>query len=500
MTSLAGRTDRDVVPRWRSVTDTLAAGEFAPLRHVEAVALSTAHLDRLDDEWQAEQSEAFASDFVGGALVAGVPEQAQGAAEFLARNGSTARLKRLGLIALGSHHPPPVTTGPGGMERSGVRVEIARLKKAVGRDPRNALAWAELARHYTAWGQRRHAERAIRNALGVAPENRYLLRSAACFFVHSDPRQGHDLLLGASGLRSDPWLLAAELALSHVAGRKPRHMKAARALLDGDVRPMHLTELRSQVATLELRAGSDKKARRMFVDALIEPTDNSVAQVEWASRQMTGLQVQESLLAIPLASEARARHALEAGDWKTATENAELWLGDQPFSDDAASLASYVASNGLRDWQLGEQFARRGLRANPGNRMLLNNLAYCLLEQDRVEEARDVLSHLRLSETHGQEEMAALATHGLLAFRSGDPATGRRLYERAIAKAKSLGLPDRHAFASVLLAREEIRAGTPEAAEALYLAERFSRGISDKAVNEWLAEVARAASGSIPRP
>jgi len=372
-----------------------------------------------------------------------------------------------------------------------VQQQIGRLKKAVRRDPRNALAWAELARHYAVFGQHEKAERALRNALYVAPDNRFLLRSAACFLVHKDPREGHDLLLRSSSLVRDPWLLSAEMALAHVAGRKPRHVKAARLLLeDADIEPRHLTELRSQMATMEMRAGADKRARRLFVDALEDPTDNSVAQVEWASREVSGLHVTDALLALPLAAEARTRHAVATGEWRSATEQAYEWLGDQPFSDDAAAIGSYAASTGLRDWQRAAEIAELGLRANPGSAWLLNNYAYALIEQDRFDEAQQALDRIGAGDSDSQ---AADATRGLLAFRTGRPETGRRLYELAIREFEVALRPEMKALASLMLAREELRAGTPNAPSALQRAEKLSQGSSHPAVKEWLPEIQRAA-------
>lgn len=497
MTSVAGANDRDVVPRWRGVADTLASGEFGPVRPRNPIARPTDQLDQLEYDWSTEGTESFASDFISSALLASFPERAAGAAKFLATEGSTVRLRRLGREGLGVPVDPAASVAKPSeqFDRAVVRDRIASLKKAVWRDPHNALAWAELARYYAVSGQRSQAERALRNALYVAPDNRFLLRSAACFLVHKDPGEGHDLLLRSRDLVRDPWLLSAEMALAHVAGRKPGHVKAARSLLqDEGVGPRNLTELRSQMATMEMRAGADKKARRLFVEALKEPTDNSVAQVQWATSEVTGLHVQESLLALPLAAEARTRHALTAGHWRVAADQAVVWLGDQPFSDDAAAIGSYAASIGLRDWQKAEEIADLGLRANPGNGCLLNNYAYALLEQDRIEDAKQALDRIT---TGTSDSNAADATRGMLAFRTGDPETGRRLYEVGISEFRSAKRPELRALASVMLAREEVRAGTPNAQQALQRAERLAGGDSTTAVKEWLADVKRSAEPAV---
>jgi hypothetical protein len=98
--------------------------------------------------------------------------------------------------------------------------------------------------------------------------------------------------------------------------------------------------------------------------------------------------------------------------------------------------------------------------------------------------------------------IAILATRGLLYFRTGDTAAGRIHYERAMNQARSLGRRTHLAMAAVMLAREEVLAGTPEAPGAVRKAERLSRGASSKAVavKEWLFYVVIVARGGSPVP
>ena len=50
----------------------------------------------------------------------------------------------------------------------------------------NPIVWVELARLYIMHDQVEKAERALLTALHLAPDNRFVLRSATRFFIHTD--------------------------------------------------------------------------------------------------------------------------------------------------------------------------------------------------------------------------------------------------------------------------------------------------------------------------
>ena len=50
----------------------------------------------------------------------------------------------------------------------------------------------------------------------------------------------------------------------------------------GDHSNLDVSELISELATLDLQSGRDKRSRQLFVRALVDPTENSLAQAEWA--------------------------------------------------------------------------------------------------------------------------------------------------------------------------------------------------------------------------
>jgi Tfp pilus assembly protein PilF len=353
--------------------------------------------------------------------------------------------------------------------------KIADSKRRVKRDPRNPIAWADMARRYTALGQFEQAQKALRIAGSLAPNSRYILRISSRFFVHiGDPAMASHLLRQSPRTTEDPWLMAALLSATSLAGRPLPGKNVARRILDsGRFEPIENSDLVSELGTLEMKAGDDRRARKLFRQSLVTPTDNSLAQVEWASHKLRSLDVQLDAFDVPFAAEAVALSAAQRGDWATALSESVRWLDDQPFDSDAAMHGSYVAAVGLEDWEQSRAIAEIGLRSNPTHPTLANNLAYALVEMGRLAEALAPLRTAALNVSEQPDRVAILATTGLLAFRQGDADSGRDLYRQSIELSKRLNDTDAETMARSMLLREEVRAG--QLANALALLEALEK-------------------------
>lgn len=229
----------------------------------------------------------------------------------------------------------------------------------------------------------------------------------------------------------------------------------------------HLSELASAMATLEMNAGNRRGARKLFLQALLAPTENTVAQVSWASRSAHVLEFEPEYLELPRTFEARAWETYQQEDWISSVAEAEHWQLDEPFASRSAVFGSFLASVALEDYAWAVLFAERGLQADPGNSVLLNNLAFALASGGRAVEARTALDRILNADLDVGGRVANLATSGLVAYRLGDPTAGRSLYEQAIQLAETAGLRDKRAWAMLFLAREEIRVRSPGATAVL---------------------------------
>jgi Tfp pilus assembly protein PilF len=496
MTATTGPTNRAIVPRWRPLTAALASREVESLQagRQEALPEELRELEKRRLEWNEQRTLTFAAEFASAALVIRKPAEAREAALFIVDHEpqASAAARAIAQTVLRGRRPDPEVVEETSPSRPMRWSNIRGLKGRIRQDPRNALAWTDLSWEYATLGQGRQAERAMRTALSLAPESRFVVRAATRLLVHrGEPQEAHDLLVRLDRSKADPWLAAAEIAVAGVAEESPRLTRTARAMLESGSFPAHhVTELASALGTLELGGGNSRRARRLFRESLKEANDNSLAQAEWASDRI-GIELSLEDLAEPNAYEARARYESDEGDWKASATQAWLWHLDQPFSVDASVFGSYVASVGLGDFDEAIRIARAGLQSNPDDSMLLNNLAYALLEASQVDEAVRVIQ--RVTDLKESEERATFtATQGLLAFRQGETARGRQFYEAALARAKAAGSRTLEAMIAIKVAEEELRSGTFDP-ELVARALRLSRGLTNPEVTAWLERLIRVA-------
>jgi tetratricopeptide (TPR) repeat protein len=463
--------DRRVIPRWRDLLTTISIGELDPLGVATAPSAPAGDFlaSKLAD-WQGNKTTFYATDLVAAAFVLGRGSEAEEAAHFILSIPDAAPMATsIARKVLGkpSDNLPENTETRIELTINHLRKNVRQFREQLRDDPRNGLAWAELSRHYAILGLPAHAARAMQNAIRLAPNNRFTLRSAARLYVHlSEPDRAHHLLSQNEATRSDPWLLATEISTAMIADRDSRLIRRARALLDEKkYKPHHLTELASAMGTLELYEGHRRIARRLLTAALVEPTDNTVAQAEWASRRIGDFTLNPQYLKVPFSFEARAWSSYFEGMWARALDECLKWLNDEPFSSRPADLGSFVATVALEDYASGKELSRRGLIANPTDPILLNNLVFALASENRVDEALTEYQKIDQTRLDVKDKIPWLATGGLVAFRQGFLEKGRNLYRQAI----DLTTDDtfRRALATTYLAREELIAGTPDAVNAV---------------------------------
>jgi tetratricopeptide (TPR) repeat protein len=227
--------------------------------------------------------------------------------------------------------------------------------------------------------------------------------------------------------------------------------------------------------------GKTKNARQLFRQSLRGPNENSIAQVEWANRQIGGLEINKELLTVPRSFEASANVNLVAGDWDYAIAAGREWLRDQPFSSHPAIFTSYVASL-IEDYERSIAILRRSLDLNPNDSRLINNLAFALGSANRLDEAAKVLKGIDVEKAPAISAITLAATFGLLCFRTGFPDRGREMYQLAVLRASNQGNAKYRAMANLYLAREELIASTPVAGTAVNRALVEASKIEDKEV------------------
>jgi tetratricopeptide (TPR) repeat protein len=450
--------DRRILPRWRNFSTTALLGELDGAGQSTPEFQGPEFFEQKVLEWQAQHDIATAADLVSASLVIGKQAIATDAAEFLLSSNSDATdtVKRVAQIVLGTEPIEPDVLSFS--SASAIHMIKGRLRE----QPRNPIAWTELARMYAMGGQSEKARSAMRSAVALVEGNRYVLRAATRLFVHlDDPQEAHHLLRSRAAVRDDPWLLAAEIAVASITGQSSDMIKRGRTLLArGEFAPRQLAELTSAIATREMEHGNAIAAKRLFRQSLEDPTDNSVAQASWAARRRVGVAIDSRLLHLSHTFEARTWDRYEKRRWIDAVKEAEQWMFDEPFSSRPALMGSYLASSTLRDFQKSERFASYGLAANPKDPGLMNNLVNALANQDRLDEAEKLYKRIKGTGAPLHTQLTLMATEGLLHFRRGRLEHGRNAYKSVIELAQREQLPALATRALAHLAWEEFLGAT----------------------------------------
>lgn len=447
MTALRRDEPRHLIPRWRPLEKSVVLGELWYPQTRDRPDLNRG-LAQLENDWHTHETLAYACDFAASAIISGQPEKALGVRSTLSESGGV-----FSLVADTLDRPDTAwqdldpTLG-------------TTLRDTLRRDLRNPIRWLDLAHIQFCHGHIDAAEKSIKVAVQLAPSNRYILRAVSTFYVAiGEPERALHIVRPIASELRDPWLVSTEIAISCVSDGRSRLIRKGRNLLQQEVwSPRSVSELASEIGTIELGEGRTKKSRSLFQTSLLDPTDNAVAQAvsiatggpeTWLSELVESASQLHSH-----AAEALAYRSEYESDFASALSYAIEWLEDQPFSPRAVHYASYMASTGVQDWAMGAELARRGLKVHPRDTVLRNNLAYALIELGLLDDARSQLD-AALQQSSAEDFDAVLtATRGLLAYRAGRANEGRIFYESAARIARHKGHDRVEAISLCFHARE----------------------------------------------
>lgn len=473
---------RNAVPRWRPARAAVRLGLVHAARVVRiAKKLETKDLVELRLDWELHNGVAHASDLVGAAVAVRSPDLAIDAAHYLLNNGRSgpaARSIAAACVAMSTgfemSNDPILLTASDSHER------INRLRGRVRQFARDPLAWLDLAREYTVIGLLEQAERPVLTAMSLASQDRLILRSAARFFLHSGDKPFAQKLLLNSGLtRHDPWIAAAEVAVASAGRRQPQSVRHGRELIaSGRFSPFHLSELASQICTLEFEASGRGRVKKFMDIALVQPTENALAQVAWVARRTSNHVDHQKLLAAPNSFEAQAWDEYIHADWDGALDAASMWLLDEPFATRPAVFGSFMSGT-TGNFAVSAQFAKTGLQANPGDLILANNLAFALGNLGRVEEAVKMLNAAMQRSPEHESRETVIATAGFLEYKLGNHLNGRTLYLRAIKDLMRKKQTRNAAIATLYFAREEFPVDHAYASELVRRAQDLMKELKD---------------------
>ncbi len=484
MANLFEKKDRHVIPNWRSFENTAKLGELNGSKGIDLDSSFRPDISDLLDDWEETKNMGIAGDILGAALVCNqednptvieisnfVLHNKQHASNAIINAAESILKPKSNIIELNFDIASPNIFDDKSTLFE-IHIKINSLKKKLIENPYNSINWVEIARYYSILGQEKKAERSIKNALFLSPENRFVLRSVARFFVHiGDVDFAHEIIRKSELTKHDPWLLATEISLASLRDRTSKFAKSGFQIVEsGGFHPFNITELAGALATLEMKNSSLKQSKKLFEKSLIKPNDNSLAQAEWASQEEKKLTpINPSQFQLINSFEAMARDYSEQRKWQESIDYSKKWFFDLPFSKMAVLFGNEIASSKLKDHNQAVEIAKLGLISHPNDAHLLNNIIYSLCLQNKTDEAQQYLDSVKRDDFYSNTETAICltATQGLLFFRKGYHELGRQLYLQSIQMSKDSDNVYLNSLALINYIREEILVGKEDVSDIM---------------------------------
>jgi tetratricopeptide (TPR) repeat protein len=425
--------DRIVLPQWFAFAKAAQLRETdvsaEPVRTIDYGPSIQAFRDVMAD-FQADPAPFVGSELMGIAVVLDQAKEAKELATYVLDQ------KIVGRVAIDQanrilHGSRAITDSP---SNSLIRGKKARVREF----PRDAIAWIDQARLYTIMGQREKARRAVLIALHLAPTNRLIVRSAVRFFVHFDEWDTAAFYgQKAYEITKDPLILGPLLSVRTQLQKFPERLRPIANSALGASNTFLFSEVLASIGTTDILQGAEKRSRKFFKRAWEDPTRAVVSQSQWVLREHLPNLAPEQSIDFSQSAEARSWLRFAIMDFKGALVDARDWILEEPFSKPAHIHASHTACL-IGAYEEAESAARQGLRANPDDRTLRNNLVFAELRRGKIEDAEKSFAPLK-SSLSDPKEIAPLATYGLLLMTQGHIMDGRLCYEQAIERATVIG-------------------------------------------------------------
>ncbi len=438
MTNAAEYKTRLLIPRWLTFDVASSLGELRDISTQKEPSIYNPRTYASNQiQWQNNKSIPFAVELVSAGLL--INDFANPlvieAANFILknRNKTSHVAAEMAARAIGASENNLEFSEPFQyiVDNEAIRGKIAALKHKCREYSANAISWSDLSFYYSMLGQKEQAKKAMTVALSIGPDNRFILRSAARLFNHyGQPDFALKLLRSTNISKSDPWIIASEISISESIKKTSKRTNEAKKLIDSlEKFDFNSSELLSSLGTLEFSHGAIKKCKKLIRSSLISPTENSIAQAEWLSGKV-GTKFQTAELASG-SFEAQTLNLFNNKQYFEAVKACNKWLRFQPFSSMPAINGSYLASVALEDYKSAINFCEVGLQSSPNEFMLLNNYAFALLNDNRLEDAEVVLNRTDVSDLDDRSFNTHTATMGLLKYKHGQIEEARDLYAQS---------------------------------------------------------------------
>lgn len=332
------------------------------------------------------------------------------------------------------------------------RQAVAHFRRAIASDPRSSLyhfnlgAWYLNAKNYKKASLHFSASLsldggnlgAVKNLarcyleLGHAEKASDLLKSRASFFLEEDIEFWTLLALAAYSHRK------YQLALDYL-------FKLLKIVQKMQVGPAVLARTYNNIGCAYEGLNDTDKAEEYFVHSISVSDSEPEAFFNLAFKYLLTKRYAKSEGIISFIERAfpsekrlpylKARYYFHLEDFERAVSFLEKAMIAQPDNPDSYATMSYVYCEVEHDFERAIECVKKGLRHNPTNLALLNNLAYYLIMNEDVERGRQVLDCITAPEAATDTYLNA--TRGLLLIKQDNLDAADKFYRMAQSQASS---------------------------------------------------------------
>ena len=324
---------------------------------------------------------------------------------------------------------------------------IHQLRNRTKEFPEVALNWNDLAFYYTILDEKEKAKKCMSIAVNLHPKHSWLNRSFARLLFHQgEPDRALHSLAKTGLVKSNPWLLSADIAIRMASKIERPDVASARRLLGSYVnKPGQISELAASIGTLEIKNGSTKKGKIQLIQASKVPTENTIAQLRWIAQQHK--------VHVPLndhlarSQEAKAISYYSEKNYRECRDTLIKYFESQPFISEPLLDAGYLSLTILNEPCFVEQISKRFESVLKNSFTATNNLIVARLELGKFDGITEQLEKLEVMGQSPDDLAVATATRGMYAYYSGEIEFAKLCYKNSLFHFKERRQPINYAIA-----------------------------------------------------
>lgn len=313
-----------------------------------------------------------------------------------------------------------------------IQSKISKIRNLLREYPNDSLLWNDLSFYYAILGEEKKSEKIMNIAFNASNKHPLIARNFSRLLLNQkDPEKALYILKKTSLLKQNPVIASADMAIKSTFKIGKIDLKNALNLLSNKkINQILKSELFASLGTIEIENGATVNGRKLFSQALTYPTENTIAQAHWMSRN-NYIQLKNSQLNLMPSVEGKVIDHYANKEYVLCRDSLIELYKFQPFSEIPIVDAGYISLMALDDPIYAVKLYDDYKHITSHSFMAQNNKAVALLDLNRVDEAQALIRQLSQLAKSAREQYVLTATEALLCYRVNLYEIGKNLYQRA---------------------------------------------------------------------